>query len=74
MATLKSILINTLFAFFDWLLRKRKNSLGATSSLQTYWNALCLVRKQMTNYHQINPLIKNQMHEACQPPQQLNLG
>ena len=27
------------------LLRERKDSLGAASSLQIYWNALCLVRK-----------------------------
>ena len=43
-ATLEGISINVLYAFFDWLLRERKDSLGAASSLQTYWNALCLVR------------------------------
>ena len=44
-ATLEGISINVLYAFFDWLLRERKGSLGAASSLQTYWNALYLVRK-----------------------------
>ena len=73
-ATLKSISINVLYAFFDWLLRERKNSLGASSSLQTYWNALCLVRKQETGYHQIDPLIKSQMHGAGQLPLGLRLG
>ncbi len=62
MATLEDISINVLYAFFDWLLRERKDSLGAASSLQTYWNAFCLVRKQETGRHQIDPLIKSQMH------------
>ncbi|KAL8626100.1 hypothetical protein Q9189_008220 [Teloschistes chrysophthalmus] len=65
-ATLEGISINVLYAFFDWLLRERKGSLGAASSLQTYWNALCLVRKQETGCHQIDPLIKSQMHGVRQ--------
>ena len=36
MATLEGISINILYAFFDWLLRERKDSLGTASSLQTY--------------------------------------
>ncbi|CAF9942110.1 MAG: hypothetical protein HETSPECPRED_005169 [Heterodermia speciosa] len=52
-ATLKNISINVLYAFFDWLLRERKNSLGATSSLQTYWNALCLVRQRLADAHSL---------------------
>lgn len=62
MATLEGILIKVLYTFFDWLLRERKDSLGAASSLQTYWNAFCLLRKQETGRHQIDPLIKSQMH------------
>jgi len=65
-ATLEGISINVLYAFFDWLLRERKNSLGAASSLQTYWNALCLVRKQETGCHLLDPLIKSQMHGVYQ--------
>ena len=73
-ATLKGISINVLYAFFDWLLRERKDRLGAASSLQTYWNALCLVRKQETGYHQIDPLIKSQMHGVCRSSQRLSIG
>ncbi|KAL8800746.1 MAG: hypothetical protein Q9182_004951 [Xanthomendoza sp. 2 TL-2023] len=65
-ATLNGISINVLYAFFDWLLRERKGSLGAASSLQIYWNALCLVRKQETGSHQIDPLIKSQMYRVRQ--------
>lgn len=72
MATLEGISINVLYAFFDWLLRERNGSLGAASSLQTYWNALYLVRKQETGCYQIDPLIKSQMHGVWQPP--LGLG
>ncbi|CAL8584990.1 hypothetical protein XPA_010572 [Xanthoria parietina] len=32
-ATLEGISINVLYAFFDWLLRERKGSLGTASSL-----------------------------------------
>ncbi|KAI4213155.1 MAG: hypothetical protein L6R36_009463 [Xanthoria steineri] len=51
-ATLEGISINVL--------------LGTASSLQIYWNALCLVRKQETGCHQIDPLIKSQMHGVRQ--------
>ncbi|KAL9027313.1 MAG: hypothetical protein Q9196_004144 [Gyalolechia fulgens] len=66
MAILEGISINVLYAFFDWLLRERKGSLGAASSLQIYWNASCLVRKQETGCYQIDPLIKSQMHGVRQ--------
>ena len=62
----KNISINVLYVFFDWLLKKRKNSLDVINFLQTYWNVFCFVRKQKTNYHQIDSFIKNQIHEACQ--------
>ena len=73
MATLQGISINILYAFFDWLLMERKDSLGAASSLQTYWNALCLVRKQVTGCHQIDPLIKSQMHGVYQSSLRVSL-
>ena len=66
MATLEGISINVLYAFFDWLLRERKDSLGAASSLQKYWNAFCLLRNQEPGRHQIDPLIKSQMHGVYQ--------
>lgn len=74
MATFKGISINVLYVFIDWLLKKPKDRFGAASSLQTYWNALCLVRKQETGCHQIAPFIKNQMHGICQPFQGLSFG
>ena len=63
-ATLESMSINVLYAFFDWLLRERKDSLGAASSLQTYWNAFCLLRRQETGRYQIDPLIKSQIYRV----------
>ena len=59
---LKGISINVLFVFFDWLLSVRKDRLGAASTLQTYWNVFCLVRKKETGCLEIDPLIKSQMH------------
>lgn len=59
MATLEGISINVLYAFWDWLLTERKASIGAASSLQTYWNAWCLVRKQESGGYQLDPLIKS---------------
>ena len=73
-AILIGISINVLYAFFDWLLGERKDRPDAARSLQTYWNALCLVRKQETGCHQINPLIKSQMYGVCQPSQGLSIG
>jgi len=35
---------------------------GAASTLQTYWNVFCLVRKKETGYLEIDPLVKSQMH------------
>ncbi|KAL8626093.1 hypothetical protein Q9189_008226 [Teloschistes chrysophthalmus] len=66
LATLRGISINILYAFFDWLLRERKNSLGAASSLQTYWNALCLVRKQETRLSPDGSADQEPMHGVRQ--------
>lgn len=63
--TLKTISVNVLYVFFDWLIEKRKDTLGAASTLQTYWNVFCLVRKKETGYHMLDPLIKSQMHGVC---------
>ncbi|MCJ1275146.1 hypothetical protein MMC21_002946 [Puttea exsequens] len=52
-STLEGISINVLYAFFHWLLRERKDSLGAANSLKTYWNDLCLVRQRLANAHDI---------------------
>lgn len=66
--TLQKISINVLYAFFDWLLSVRKDRVGAVSTLQTYWNAFCLVRKKETGYQAIDPLIKSQMHGVRSKP------
>ena len=58
----KGISINVLYVFFDWLLTNRKGTLGAASTLQTYWNVFCLMRKKETGYQMIDPLVKSQMH------------
>lgn len=34
---------------------------GAASTLQTYWNVFCLVRKKETGCQEIDPLVKSQM-------------
>ena len=36
--------------------------MGAASTLQTYWNVFCLVRKKETGSLEIDPLVKSQMH------------
>ena len=72
--TLKGISIYVLFVFFDWLLSVRKDRLGAASTLQTYWNVFCLVRKKETGYLEINPLIKSQIHGVWEPHSALLLG
>ena len=64
--TLRGISINVLYVFFDWLLSVRKDTLGAASTLQTYWNVFCLVRKKETGCQIIDPLVKSQMHGVCQ--------
>lgn len=70
-ATLEGISIKVLYTFFSWLLGERKGSIGAASSLQTYWNAWCLVRKQETGGHQLDPLIKTQMRGVYSLPHRL---
>jgi len=59
--TIKEVSINVLYVFFDWLLLVRKDTLGAASTLQTYWNVFCLVRKKVTGCQEIDPLVKSQM-------------
>lgn len=62
--TIKEVSINVLYVFFDWLLLVRKDTLSAASTLQTYWNVFCLVRKKITGFQEIDPLIKSQMQEV----------
>ena len=68
--TLKKNSINVLYVFFDWLFTVRKDTLGAASSLQTYWNVCCLVRKKETGCLEIDPLINSQMHGVREAPLQ----
>jgi hypothetical protein len=45
---LKLFPIGVLNSFFHWLLHERSDTLHAKSSVQTYWNALGLVRRKET--------------------------
>lgn len=60
--TLRQIPIQVLHNFFHWMLQSRSDTLRAASSLQTYWNTFCLVRRKETGLHHIDPLTKSQMH------------
>ncbi len=60
--TLKLIPIKVLHNFLHWILQERSETLRTASSLQTYWNTFCLVRKKETGYHLTDPLVKSQMH------------
>ena len=64
---LKRISINILFVFFDWLFSVQKDRQSAASTLQTYWNVFCLVRKKETDRPEIDPLIKSQIHGIWEP-------
>ena len=60
--TLKPIPINVLHDFLHWMLRERSETLRTASLLRTNWNRFCLVRKREIGCHEIDPLIKSQMH------------
>ncbi|TKA79242.1 hypothetical protein B0A55_06268 [Friedmanniomyces simplex] len=47
--------------FFHFLLAQRRGTLGHASTLQTYWNTLCLMRKRETGLYIIQPHVKDAM-------------
>lgn len=53
--------ISTVATFFHWLLRTRQATLRKASTLQTYWNTLCLLRKAETGLHIIPQELKASM-------------
>ena len=53
--------VGTVATFLHWLLNTRKATLRKTSTLQTYWNTLCLVRKAETGLHIIPQELKAAM-------------
>ncbi|KAI9888214.1 MAG: hypothetical protein M1814_001087 [Vezdaea aestivalis] len=64
--TLKDLPISVVYYFFHWVLQLRRTRINTVGTLQTYWNVLGNVRKQMTGCHIIDPLIKSQMHGVRQ--------
>ncbi|KAF2240201.1 hypothetical protein BU26DRAFT_512420 [Trematosphaeria pertusa] len=52
--------------FFRWLLRESRGSIDSSRSLQTYWNVLCIVRRQETGRIDIDPVVKHQMKNVKQ--------
>ncbi|KAI4221929.1 MAG: hypothetical protein L6R40_008609 [Gallowayella cf. fulva] len=83
-ATLEGISINVLYAFFDWLLRERKGSLGAASSLQTLLHCPTTPPSRFRNkYFEVprNPSsvftgreeICEQLHACCSPSGKTNI-
>ncbi|OQN95439.1 hypothetical protein B0A48_18547 [Cryoendolithus antarcticus] len=44
------------------MLGEKSDTLRTASTLQTYWNTLCLVRRKETGLFAIDPMIKSQMH------------
>jgi hypothetical protein len=53
--------VGTVATFLHWLLKTRKATLRKASTLQTYWNTLCLVRKAETGLHIIPQELKAAM-------------
>jgi hypothetical protein len=50
-AALELFQVKVVSTFFYWLLRTRQSTLRKASTVQTYWNTLCLVRKAETGKH-----------------------
>ncbi|KAI9893013.1 MAG: hypothetical protein M1814_000897 [Vezdaea aestivalis] len=59
--TIKRMSIAVLYNFFHWLLEVRRTRIKSTTTLQTYWNVFVIVRKKLTGYPSIEPLVKSQM-------------
>ena len=65
---LKLFPIGVLNSFFHWLLHERSDSLHAKSSVQTYWNALSLVRRNETGCCVIDLETKSEWQGVRNPP------
>ncbi|EMC97231.1 hypothetical protein BAUCODRAFT_130449 [Baudoinia panamericana UAMH 10762] len=53
--------IRVIYSFFHWLLETRQGRIRSASSLQTYWNSLCLVRRRRTGLQILEPSVKDSM-------------
>ncbi len=58
---LRHFTIKILQLFFHFLLAHRRQTLRHTSTLQTYWNTLCLVRRRETGLMVIETHVKDGM-------------
>jgi hypothetical protein len=58
---LREFSIRDLVCFFCWLIRESHGSIDCSRSVQTYWNVLCMVRRQETGLIDIDPVTKHQM-------------
>ena len=66
--------VGTVATFLHWLLKTRKSTLRKASTLQTYWNTLCLVRKAETGLHIIPQELKAAMVGVSQDGFVLKIG
>lgn len=55
-----------LASFFRWLLRESRGSIDSSRTVQTYWNVLCILRRQETGRIDIDPVTKHQMFNVRQ--------
>ena len=53
--------IRDLVCFFRWLIRESHGTIDSSRSVQTYWNVLCIVRRQETGLIDMDPVLKHQM-------------
>ncbi|KAK3614318.1 hypothetical protein LTR56_027328, partial [Elasticomyces elasticus] len=58
---LKCFEVKRLSLFFHFVLAQRRATLRHTSTLQTYWNTLCLVRKRETGLQHVPSHVKEAM-------------
>jgi len=58
--------IRDLVCFFRWLIRESHGTIDSSRSVQTYWNVLCIVRRQETGLIDMDPVLKHQMMNARQ--------
>ncbi|OCK73115.1 hypothetical protein K432DRAFT_430744 [Lepidopterella palustris CBS 459.81] len=63
---LEEFTVQDLSSFFRWLLRESRGSVDSFRSVQTYWNVLCIVRRQETGRIEVDPATKHSMIGARQ--------
>jgi len=53
---------------FRWLIRESRGSIDCSRTVQTYWNVLCIPRRQETGRIDIDPVTKYQMSNVRRVP------